>query len=68
MGQPDEHYEREAGQICFFICCFQCDDVVLKKTCFIRLNLRQCTIGRVDFEKNSKVANGHSGFSVCYTN
>ena len=27
----------------FFICCFQCDDVVLKKTCFIRLNLRQCT-------------------------
>ena len=43
MGQPDEHYEREAGQICFFICCFQCDDVVLKKTCFIRLNRRQCT-------------------------
>ena len=27
-----------------FICCFQCDDVVLKKTCFIRLNIRQCTL------------------------
>ena len=26
------------------------------------------SIGRVDFEKFSKVANGHSGFSVCYTN
>ena len=25
-------------------------------------------IGRVDFEKFSKVANGHSGCSVCYTN
>ena len=26
------------------------------------------SLGRVDFEKFSKVANGHSGFSVCYTN
>ena len=27
-----------------------------------------CPLGRVDFVKFSKVANGHSGFSVCYTN
>ena len=26
-----------------------------------------CKLGQVDFEKFSKVANGHSGFSVCYT-
>ena len=30
--------------------------------------LENWCIGRVDFEKFSKVANGHSGFSVCYTN
>ena len=24
-----------------------------------------CKLGQVDFEKFSKVANGHSGFSVC---
>ena len=27
-----------------------------------------CVVGRVDFEKFSKGAKGHSGFSVCYTN
>ena len=26
-----------------------------------------CKLGQVDFENFSKVANGHSGFSVCYT-
>ena len=40
----------------------------LQKVSFPEDQVFTCTIGRVDFEKFSKVANGHSGFSVCYTN
>ena len=53
--------------LCMFTAhCNSFSESILSNTMY--LHVIQCILGRVDFEKNSKVANGHSGFSVCYTN